>query len=72
MCTIKDLKLFLASEGLTVGQARSLIFKMLDNLDEYRDENKLLLENRNDYKGKGIVFQVVKKEMTNAFGPRIN
>lgn len=70
MCTIKDLKLFLAEKGMTVGETRSLIYKMLDNLDNYRDEDKPLVENRNDYKGKGIVFNVRKKEITNALSPR--
>jgi len=64
MCTVKDLKLFLAERGMTVGQTRSLIYKMLDNLDAYQDENKYLIDNRNNYKGKGITFEVTKKETT--------
>lgn len=66
MCTIKDLKLFLAEKGMTVGETRSLIYKMLENLDNYCGEDKPLVENRNNYKGKGIVFDVRKKEITNA------
>jgi len=55
MCTVKDLKTFLGSQGMTVGQTRSLIYKMLDNLDSYRDENqRLLVQDRNNYKPRPI------------------
>lgn len=73
MCTVKDLKLFLAERGMTVGQTRSLIYKMLDNLDSYQDETKYLIDDRNNYKGKGITFEVTKREITkNANGSRYN
>jgi hypothetical protein len=69
MCTIKDLKEFLGAKGLTVGETRSLIYKMLDNLDNH-SENELLIDNRNNYKGKGLVFHIEKKEINNALSPR--
>ena len=61
MCTIKDLKDFFASKGMTVGETRSLIYKMLDNLDGYQDESKPLMQDRNNYKGEGLVLQVIKR-----------
>lgn len=61
MCTVKDLKIFLGAQGMTVGQTRSLIYKMLDNLDEYRDENqRLLVQDRNDYKPRPLVYNTQK------------
>ena len=70
MCTIKELKEFLGGKGLTIGETRSLMYKMLDNLDNH-SESELLLNNRNNYKGKGLVFHIEKrpynKEMTNAY-----
>ena len=57
----KDLKDFFASKGMTVGETRSLIYKMLDNLDGYQDESKPLMQDRNNYKGEGLVLQVIKR-----------
>lgn len=60
MCTVKDLKSFLGDKGLNVGEARSLVFKLLDNLDTYQDSDKLIIPDRNNYKLKGIT-QIIKK-----------
>jgi len=59
---------------MTVGESRSLMYKMLDNLDRYQDERRLLLidgpENRNDYKGE--YTSVFKKGMINANSTKYN
>lgn len=68
--TVKDLKEFFAHKGLTVGETRSLLYRMLENLDTYQDENKLLIGNvtmgdrhsdENNYKPR-ILINYKKKE----------
>lgn len=64
MCTVKDLKLFLGlSKGLTVGETRSLMYKMIDNLDDYYDDSQKLLmrDNGNDYKPKALWIMKTKR-----------
>jgi hypothetical protein len=66
MCTIKDLKMFLGSKDMTVGETRSLIYKLLDNLDTYRDESqKILIQDRNNYKPIIPGYNTQQKMMVN-------